>query len=226
MIVKSPMKNLKYWTRVTMGSYALLYDLLPNRWNKVSPQKDMCIEGFPRSANSFFVGAFRTYNPAATCAHHMHAPMQVVKAAEYDIPCVVLIRNPIDAIASVLVVDRRLSIGLAIKSYISFYERVWPVRKTVVIADFQDATQRPHRVVDKVNRRYSTSFKMEPLTPSAREYLFARLREAQTELNLPEHLVAVPTEAKAQIKKEVLPLLSAHPLLPAANRLYQQFLSV
>ncbi|MEO0458095.1 MAG: hypothetical protein AAF152_16145 [Cyanobacteria bacterium P01_A01_bin.114] len=230
MIAKRLLKNTKYRAGHLMGRHELLFQLLPfskqNQWKKVSPQKDICIEGFPRSANSFFSVAFRRYNPTAQAAHHMHAPLQVIKAAEYEIPCVVLIRNPLDAIASVLVVDRTLSTRFAIQSYINFYERVWPVRDKVVVSEFKDTTQRPHSTVKRVNQRYGTSFQMEPITPELRESIFSQLQTTQKQLNQPEHLVAIPTEAKARIKQDVLQELTAHPLLPIANLLYQRFLEI
>lgn len=213
-----------------MGRHEILFQLLPfsekNRWKKISPDKDICIEGFPRSANSFFSKAFRMYNPTAKAAHHMHAPLQVIKAIDYKIPCVVLIRNPIDAIASVLVVDRTLSTRFAIQSYINFYKRVWPVRQDVIISDFQDTTKCPHQVVARVNLRYGTSFHMEPITPEIRDTIFSQLQETQKTLNQPEHLVAIPTAAKARIKQDVLQELEAHPLLPTATLLYQRFLDI
>lgn len=211
-----------------MGRHELLFKLLPlsekNKWKKVSPEKDICIEGFPRSANSFFSRAFQLYNPTTKAAHHMHAPLQVIKAIEYGIPCVVLIRNPIDAIASVLVVDRSLSTRFAIQSYINFYERIWPVRQDIVISDFKDTTQHPHQVVERINQRYGTLFQMEPITSEVQYTIFSQLQKAQKELHQPEHLVAIPTEAKARIKQDVLQELTHHPLLTIANLLYQKFL--
>lgn len=229
MIVKNLIKNTRYGTKDIMGRYEFLYQLMPfikkGEWLKVSPEYDICIEGFPRSANSFFVSAFSWNNPNAKCAHHMHVPMQVVKAVEYGVPCVVLIRNPIDVIASVLVVDQSLSVQLAIQSYINFYERVWPVRKAAVVAEFKDATQQPDKIIDQVNQRYGTSFQMEPMNPSVEESIFSGLRAAQKKLDLPETLVAVPTKTKAQIKQEILPVLLDHPLLPKADDLYQRLCS-
>ncbi len=230
MPARNIVKNARYGTKELMGRYKFLYELLPfvkrEPWLKVSPTDSICIEGFPRSANSFFVAAFCLNNPAAKCAHHMHVPMQIVKAAEYGVPCIALIRNPVDAIASVLVVDRSLSMRLAVQSYINFYERIWPVRRAITIADFKQATQHPHKVVEAVNRRYGTSFKMPPLESSTRETIFEGLREAQKKLDLPETLVAVPTPMKAQVKQAILPALQKHPLLPKANTLYQQFIDV
>ncbi|MBX2864246.1 MAG: hypothetical protein KTR27_11910 [Leptolyngbyaceae cyanobacterium MAG.088] len=228
MLARRLIKNTKYRTGHMMGRHQLLFRMLPlserNRWKKVTPEKDICIEGFPRSANSFFARAFRIYNPTAKAAHHMHAPLQVIKAIEYGIPCVVLIRNPIDAIASVLVVDRALSTQFAIQSYINFYKRIWPVRTKVVISNFQDTTKRPHQVVKRINQCYGTSFHMEPITPEVRDTIFSQLQKAQKDLKQPEHLVAIPTEAKARIKKDVLQELTEHPLLQTANLLYQKFL--
>ncbi|MEM9164920.1 MAG: hypothetical protein AAGC54_17860, partial [Cyanobacteria bacterium P01_F01_bin.4] len=176
MLARALIKNTKYRAGHIMGRHEILFHLLPfskqNKWKKVSPQKDICIEGFPRSANSFFARAFRLYNPTAKAAHHMHAPMQVIKATEYGLPCAVLIRNPIDAIASVLVVDRTLSTRFAIQSYINFYERVWPVRDKVIVSDFKDTTTCPHRTIERINQRYGTSFQMEPITAEVQESIF------------------------------------------------------
>lgn len=211
-----------------MGRHEILFQFLPfseqNKWKKITPEKDICIEGFPRSANSFFAKAFRLYNPAVKAAHHMHAPLQVIKAIDYGIPCIVLIRNPLDAIASVLVVDRTLSTRFAIQSYINFYESVWPVRKEVVVSDFKQTTTCPQQVVENINHRYGTSFQMEPITPEVKDKIFSQLQATQKQLNQPEHLVAIPTAAKAHIKQDVLQELIAHPLLPTATRLYQNFL--
>ncbi|MEL6231538.1 MAG: hypothetical protein AAFR24_16650, partial [Cyanobacteria bacterium J06627_3] len=111
-------------------------------------------------------------------------------------------------------------------SYINFYERVWPVRDSIVLSDFEDTTKYPHQVVERVNQRYGTSFYMEPITPEVRDTIFNQLKETQKELNQPEHLVAIPTVAKAQIKQDVLQELADHPLLPTAHLLYQRFLDV
>ena len=212
-----------------MGRHELLYALLPldqrNRWKKVSPQKALCIEGFPRSANSFLSVAFRRYNPTAKCAHHMHAPMQVIKSVEFGVPCIVLIRNPLDAIASVLVVDQALSKTLAIQSYINFYERILHLRNDVIVAEFKDVTQAAHTVIEKVNRRYGTAFRMEPIGELEKAEIFQQLQMAQQTLQLPETLVAIPTANKKQLKAQILSDLERHPLLRRAESLYREFLA-
>ena len=64
-------------------------------------ETDVVIEGFPRSANSFALAAFRSVNQGGLrIATHVHSPAQVLYAVENDIPAMVLIREPDEAILS------------------------------------------------------------------------------------------------------------------------------
>jgi len=67
----------------------------------VTESTDVCIEGFPRSANSFTVGAFRHAQPEPVqVAHHTHVPANAMRACAWRIPTVALVRSPYDAIVS------------------------------------------------------------------------------------------------------------------------------
>src|SRR2546427_7470725 len=57
------------------------------------PGTDILIEGFPRSANSFSVAAFRlAQGPPVEVAHHTHAPANAIAAFRRHIPALILIR--------------------------------------------------------------------------------------------------------------------------------------
>src|SRR5215210_9212094 len=59
------------------------------------------IEGFPRSGNTFAVVAFeQAQRETFRIAHHLHAPAQVMLAARWRIPALVLVRKPTDAVLS------------------------------------------------------------------------------------------------------------------------------
>lgn len=79
------MKNLRYATRTTLGRHELLFPLLATfptcRSRMVDADTEICIEGFPRSVNTSALHAFQLWNPASRAAHHLHVPMQVVRAA-------------------------------------------------------------------------------------------------------------------------------------------------
>ncbi len=82
--------------------YYLLYSLKPNKYENITNQStELVIEGFPRSANSFSVTAFRRLQQKkVNIAHHHHVPAQIIKAINLQIPILVLIRSPKDAVIS------------------------------------------------------------------------------------------------------------------------------
>jgi len=98
----------------------------------VVPSTELVIEGFPLSANTFAVVAFElSQKKKVKTAHHLHNPGQVCEAARLGIPAVVLIRRPLDAIASFLVRDPSYDVASAIQKYCRFYEPLLPLKKQV-----------------------------------------------------------------------------------------------
>ncbi len=190
----------------------------------ISPSTEICIEGFPRSANSFCTTSFQLMNPEVRCAHHLHIPMQVIRAVELNIPCIVLIRNPLDAIASVLVADRNLSPELALQSYINFYQKILQLKDKVVVAEFNQTIKDIKQVILSVNSHYNCDFNAQDMTPSMTEEVFFRIKEVNKTLKQSSNLVAIPTEAKNKLKQEVIPELKQHPKLAEAESIYKQFL--
>ncbi len=227
-IVKVCIKNIQYWLRIFLGSNKLLFVFLslhPRlKQSLISRSTEICIEGFPRSANSFFTTSFQLINPEVRCAHHVHVPMQVIRAVEFNIPCIVLIRNPLDAIASVLVADRNLSPELALQSYIDFYQNIWQFRAKVVVSEFNQTIQDVKQVILSVNSHYNCAFNAQDLTPSMKDEVFFRIKEVNKALKQPSSLVAIPTEAKNKLKQEVITELKQHPKLVEAESIYKKFL--
>ena len=55
----------------------------------VTDETDLCVEGFPRSANSFAVGAVDYAQPEPlSIAHHNHVPAPLLNAARRGLPAV------------------------------------------------------------------------------------------------------------------------------------------
>ena len=99
-------KQLRFRLKTFLGTRPRLYfpffrvknghsDLL------VDETTDLCVEGFPRSANSFTVSAIQSAQPQSlSVAHHTHVPANAIRATRLRIPTLILIRNPGDAIIS------------------------------------------------------------------------------------------------------------------------------
>jgi hypothetical protein len=139
--------------------YPLFARLMPTRSERlVAKDTELVIEGAPRSANTFLVAAFELLNPERRTAHHLHNPCQVLRAARFGVPCIVVVRDPMDAAASTLVwsADRRPR--EVVQDWVTFYERALPYADSFVVADFELATTAPGQVLAAANRRFGTSF--------------------------------------------------------------------
>jgi len=124
----------------------------------VTPETELVIEGFPRSANSFARVAFnRAQKGTVRIATGLHVPAQVIRAARWRIPTLVLIRRPKDAVLSFAVRDP-ISVEQALKYYLSFYETVEGYDDAYILGTFDEVTEDFGRVIRRLNDRFDTSF--------------------------------------------------------------------
>lgn len=216
-------KNFRFYIGCKIGNVSSLFWLNYYRSqfknNIITKETDICIEGFHRSGNSFFFRVFRKYNQWVTVAHHMHASMQVQNALKYNIPVIVLIRRPEDAIASLLTWDNSLSVQVAIKCYIDFYKPLLSKKEKFVVARFSVVTSKPSRIINRVNRKFNTKFFVPTLDEKTLEKMKNNLHSNQT-----NHLISpVPNEAKEVLNQKNKQIVLEHPLLEKANDLYHSF---
>ena len=100
----------------------------------MSPDKELVMEGFPRSANTFAVVAFRqAQGRDVSMAHHLHVEAQVFEGVRLGKPVVVLIRQPTDAVKSLIIRHPGADVESAFKRYISFYKNIEKVIDQVVL---------------------------------------------------------------------------------------------
>ncbi|WP_203141755.1 hypothetical protein [Marinobacter mangrovi] len=92
-------------------------------------------------------------------AHHCHASAQVIYAAKKDIPCLVLIREPVDAVTSFIIKSNE-SIGAnaALREYLEFYQAVAKCAGKYVLADFETVIADFSKVIGAINAKYRVTF--------------------------------------------------------------------
>lgn len=137
------------------------YAKLRPKWASglVSQKSEITIEGFPRSGNTFAVAAFcYAQKRSVIVARHTHAPAQIDLALKYGIPVILLKRDPMSSISSLLVRERDLPVDLAIKRYMWYYSNVMKYREKVVVVDFSDLISNYASEINKVNVLYGTNF--------------------------------------------------------------------
>ncbi len=92
-------------------------------------------------------------------AHHLHVPAQVVRAARWRIPTLVLIRRPKDAVLSLVIRDP-ISVDQALRYYISFYETSEKYRDAYVLGLFEEVTEDFGQVIERMNDKFGTTFSL------------------------------------------------------------------
>jgi len=158
------------WLQIHAGGhpavYFSLYRLLRPRKDlarAVTPNTKLVIEGYPRSGNSFarraFIMAQNDSEIKHHIAHHLHVPAQVVRAARWQIPTLVLIRRPKDAVLSLVLRDP-LSVDQALRYYVAFYETVEGYRDAYVLGRFEEVTEDFGEVIRRINDRFGTAFSL------------------------------------------------------------------
>ena len=160
--------KLEKWLQIHAGGhptiYFNLYRLLRTRRDVerlVSLETQLVIEGFPRSGNSFARRAFVMAQDAnfdtTRIAHHIHVPAQVVQAARWQIPTLVVIRRPRDAVMSFALWDP-ISVDQALRYYITFYETVEKYPDAYVLGLFEEITEDFGQVIKRINDKFETKF--------------------------------------------------------------------
>ncbi len=142
------------------GMFAVLSRIQPRyRSVRVSPDTDIVIEGFPRSGNTFAVVALQLVQERPlSISRHTHAPAQILSGVRHGKPALVLIRDPIDAVVSLLLREPALSSAQVLRSYAHFYNAIYPYRASVVVATFGQVTNSFDGVVAKLNETFGTAF--------------------------------------------------------------------
>ncbi|MFX1282121.1 MAG: hypothetical protein ACFFB5_00640 [Promethearchaeota archaeon] len=197
----------------------------------VKKNTDIVIEGYPRCANTFAVRAFRlSQEKNYQIAHHAHVPAQIIKACEWGIPTLLLIRNPQDSVLSLKTMRPKLSVKVALKRYISFYEKTYYFRLSVVIGHFEDVTSNFGQVIQIINEKYNTDFTLFEHTKQNVDRIFSKMDNdfliSKGKGTLTENQLTRPSEKKEAIKmkfNDQLKIKANKKLLEKAETIYFKY---
>jgi hypothetical protein len=172
----------------------------------VTRSTDLCIEGFPRSGNSFAVGTVEhAQSQPVQIAHHTHVPANAMRACEWDIPTLVLVREPKDAVISGVALSKQVqeeehdaddSVQFVpyrdrLWAWKIFYRSLLSYRNRILAATLGAVVEDMGCVVDQVNDRFGTDFERFDPTP-----------ENVSEVHSGRGYHAGPSERRAELKEE------------------------
>jgi hypothetical protein len=192
----------------------------------VSFKTELVIEGYPRCANSFAVIAFeQSQKRHITIAHHLHAESQITFGVKYGIPILILIRDPLGAVTSLVTRDPEIGITQALRRYLQFYRTVSHFSESLLVADFNDVTTHYGLVIQCLNEKFDTDFGLYENKPERDAVLFTILDDLNSkDANGKINMVARPSARKTKLLNANRKDVSSHPLLLEAKVLYTSIL--
>ena len=189
---------------------------------------DCLLTGWARSGNTFCSWLVRRVYPDLKIASHGHVIGTLKMAQHLGIPIIVLFRHPRDVLPSLMARHVGMEPGQAnrLKDYldiclvdwIEYYEYVLAHRGDFQILDFNDAVPHPENLfilLDRLGvRAWDPSMDLEQ---AAHEQVTGMKRD-----DLPQESQYTPNPQKEERKRELLPMVLAHPRFPEAEAIYQR----
>ena len=179
----------------------------------VDRRTDVVVEGFPRSSNSFVRESLLATEPALRIASHVHQPAHVRQAVRLNVPTLVLVRDPMSAVVSMLLRDPHRRPADLARWYIDFHREAWPVAERVHLVGFEAATQRFADVLALVSSLTGRSLGAPPV--DLEEQVFARLEavDLRRHGSADELHVARPSAVRRTAAAELTAGLNGDPAL-------------
>jgi hypothetical protein len=178
--------------------------------NVATPGVHLVIEGFPRSGNTFAREAVIEANPGLHVASHLHRAAHVIHAVDLGIPALVLVRDPVDAVASFLFMNEYRTVDAALRAYCRFYRRLWRHRDRFVVATFDQVVSDLGAVIERLNAFSGTNMIAFDHNPTAMTAILCRIEAAATEGGSVDELrVARPSIVRTMAAAQVLTTVQA-----------------
>lgn len=193
---------------------------------------DIVIEGYPRSGNTFAFTAFDLAQgeKPVRVSHHLHTSSVVIAAIRKDIPCLILVRNPEDAIISHIIYSQNLTIRQCLRSYLDFYQPLLKYKNHFITAKFEDVISDFGKVTYQVNQKFGTNFSEFNHSQENVDQCFYILENSWKDLGLEKQKSV--TNAPSDKRKQYKEMLNRHyraddlkNLRNSAFDIYQQYIN-
>ncbi|MEM7312188.1 MAG: hypothetical protein AAF497_03455 [Planctomycetota bacterium] len=240
------MRHLPYWRwvlRSDIGVFRRLYMPIERFKRRLNPafrdlpvndRTELVIEGYPRSGNTFSAHAFQyAQGRKVSIANRCHAPAQIMEAVHRDIPCLLLIRKPVEsAISSYVYINGKLTPEFLLHHYLKFYRTLEPLLKEVVVASFEQVKNDFGHVIFRLNSRYAKDYELFENTPENVNAVFESIdkfdREFRQADSISQRGVSRPVDARTALKQEATAVFEAprlQALIQECEELYAHVVS-
>ena len=207
--MKNILFNLKYKIANEASNYPGIYTTisraLSGRDCYTSRNTDIVIDGYPRSANTYATYAFKVAQPKdLIIANHIHKKSQFILAEKYGIPAILLIRDPVDCISSLLIRQPKYNPATLFEGYFFLYNGL-KHSSSYVVAPFNEVVTNYGRIIQQVNIKFNTNFTPYEKTTENEERV-KQIVQTQDELKDATDYnlrVAYPNQERKKIKEGI-----------------------
>lgn len=178
--------------------FPLIQKFAGNSFKKYCDKKtDICIEGFPSSANSFVYNIFRKIRTDIKIGHHTHSVANVKRALRFGVPTLILYRHPEDAVSSKCArfgADPRE----ASLRYAHFYAYILEVSDEVMLISFEEATEKANYMINKFENFSKIKFPVKDISKLEKEVMSHI--ETWSDRNKKRKKISTPSDKRDKIK--------------------------
>jgi hypothetical protein len=191
---------------------------------------DLVVEGYWRCGNHFATYAFIQSQPGPVhVAHHFHAPAQLRLAAKWKVPAVLLVREPMVAVASATVFLEHDDPAPLLDFYNTFHSSLLPCKARMVISDFPRTIGDFASVIQEVNEKFGRQFALYHGTDAEEEQIRTKIkREHAANMDGNAATLPLPSADKERRKQPIIERIVAgenRSRLERAQELYNTLLS-
>jgi hypothetical protein len=169
---------------------------------QITDKTDLIVEGFPRSGNTFTVFALQDVaQNQLRISSHVHHPSQVKLAVQRDLPTVLVIREPIGALASYLTYGRHGRPTDVFREYYAYYQELIPYADRVLILNFEEIISDMPAIIDRINGRFAMALPPFDQSPGNVDHLFEEIARHHQLVHPdlePDHVAPRPTAARRE----------------------------
>jgi hypothetical protein len=167
-----------------------------------SCEKLLCIEGYPRSGNTFLFAICCQLISKEKIAHHLHNCAQIKASIQCGVPVLFVARSPLDAICS-YIIREDISYSRAIDQYLSLYSYVAQNFSLVQVIEFDEVVSNPQQTAIKVANLLKINASDISIHELKREVSAMDMSDQKSDAVNPLK-VGLPTEEKRKLKQVVM----------------------
>jgi hypothetical protein len=189
-------------------------------------ETDLHLTGFPRSANTYCYNIIDVAFPELNIITHIHTIASIKLAMRYNVPTIVVVREPVATCCSLLIMLERpptpRRIERFLKDYIDYHQFVLEHRRELQLIRFEDVVRSPEFVIRQVLARLDMVMSDEDIKAKAIEG--QRIAEGK-EGKKSTLGSSMPKPERIAVRAKVQPAVENHELSKRAISLYEQLMS-